>query len=499
MRKYFFIFSVSMLFIFISCGEKKDSIKTVTVINNSPKSLDPYAGNEIPGLFVDRQIYNSLFEINSNGEIIPRLVEKYEYISPKEIRISLIKNIKFHNGSELKASDVVFSLKRMQDKPASSVMVADISEAKVLDDYTFKIILKKPSASILFSLSHPMTSILNEKDVLAKKDDVNSAPMGTGPFKFESWEEKDKIVLAANEEYFLGAPKVKKLIFKNIPEASSKLVALETGEVDIATGISPVDNKTIEKNSKLKLISLPSSGTEYIFVNNKKPNLAIKEVRQAINLALDRKGMVDSVYLGAAEPSTGFMNPKVFASYSDNLKFQQNIEKAKSLLKSVGKDKGLKLKLWVNDNNPRIQSAQIIQSNLKNIGIDVDIEVLEWATYLQRSANGEHDLLLGGWISGTLDADIVMYPLFHSDSLGGAGNRAFYSNKKIDNLIENGRAEINVEKRKSIYKEIQIILNEELPIIPLYYVNQNIGLNKKVENFEYNPSTMYFLYGLDKE
>lgn len=504
-----FLLGILLLGTLIGCGSKEEKTnvaskekkeKTIIVAQaGKPKSLDPYMYNEIPGLFVDKQIFNSLLSTDDKGNIIPELAEKFEYVNDKEIKFQLKKGVKFHNGEELKSQDVLFSVNRMKEKAGSKVMVGDIDKVEIIDDYNFSIKLNKPSSAILFTLAHPLTSILNEKDTMDKKGDITISPVGTGPFKFVSWGDGEKIQLVANENYFKGKPAIDKLTFSSIPEGSSRVAALEAGEIDIAVGIAPVDNQTISGNSKLTLVSEPTTSTEFISLSQKKPELQIREVRQAINYAIDKQSIIDSIYLGAGKVANTIVNPQVFGSYQDIKGIEYNPEKAKELLKSVGKDKGLKFKIWTNDTAVRVQSAQIIQANLKEVGIESEIETLEWGAYLQRSALGEHDLLLGGWISGTSDSDIVLYPLIHTESAGAGGNRAYYSNKEVDKLIEEGRMVTDPEGRKEAYKKVQIILATEMPVVPLFYKNENIGLSKKVKNFKYSATTMHSLYSLDKE
>ncbi|MGL6064128.1 MAG: ABC transporter substrate-binding protein [Fusobacteriaceae bacterium] len=504
MKKFLIFFTVSLIAL-TGCKKSQDTVgkviepKIVKIgVGGKPKSLDPYMYNEIPGLFVSKQTFSTLL-VNNNGEVTPELVESYKYLSELEIEFKLKKGIKFHNGEELKVSDVIYSFNRMKRKPASKIMVEDIKEIIDLGDNNFRIILTKPSAPLLFTLAHPLTSILSEKDTENKKDDISITPVGTGPFKFVSWGNGEDIKLESNNDYFKGKAKIDGLNFKAITEGSSRVAALETGEIDIGVGIVAIDNQIIEKNENLILISKPTTSTEYITLNLKNnEELKIKEVRQAINYAIDKQGIIDAIYLGKGIIADTIINPAVFGTYQLGKKYDFNPQKAKELLKSVGKETGLKFKIWVNDNVSRIQAAQIIQSNLREIGISLEIEVLEWSTYLQRTAQGEHDMFLGGWVSGTSDADIVLFPLLHSSSMGGAGNRAFYSNPQVDKYIEVGRTATTLEERKEAYKEAQIILSEELPLITLFYKNENIGLSKKIKNFVYNATTMHTLYGIEK-
>lgn len=481
-------------------GEKKtDAPKEKVVVvsqGSKPKSLDPNMYNEIPALAVTEQIFNTLLRIDDNGNVVPELAESYEYASPTELIIKIKKNVKFHNGDTMTVNDVVFSLNRMLEKPASRIMIEIIDKIDILDDSTIKLTLKNSSAPLLFSLAHPLTAILNEKDTKAKNDMIATEPMGTGPYKFVSWGDGEKIEFVAFDDYFEGRPKIDKLIIRAITENSSRLAALETGEIDIAYSVAPVDTGVIEKNKNLELISAPTTSTEYMTLNTTKAPFNNKDFRVALNYALDKQSMADSVFMGKAKPATTIVNPNVFGYSSEVPGFEYNPEKAKELIKKSGITNP-NFKLYVNDNAIRLQLAQIVQANFKEVGIDMEIETLEWGAYLQRTAQGEHTAFIGGWVSGTSDADIVLYPLLHSSSHGGAGNRAFYTNKEFDKEVEIARATSDPEVRKAHYKNAQMILQEESPLIVLLYKNENIGINKRIKGFKYDPTTMHNLYNLD--
>ena len=496
--------ALATAFLLVGCSSEKTEEKanltkekTVVVSQGSkPKTLDPNMYNEVPALFVTEQIFNTLFKIDDNGNIVPELAESYEYLSPTELVIKIKKGVKFHNGDTLTVNDVVFSINRMLEKPASRIMIEVIDKVEVIDDSAIKLVLKNSSAPLLFSLAHPLTAILNEKDTKAKNDMISIEPMGTGPYKFVDWGDGEKIELVAFDDYFEGRPKIDKLIIRSITEASSRLAALETGEIDIAFAISPIDSEIVEKNEKLELISKPTTSTEYITLNTTKPPFDNKDYRLAINYALNKQGMADSVFMGMAQPATSIVNPNVFGFSKEVPGYEYNPEKAKELIAKSGV-KDPNFTLYCNDSAIRLQLAQIIQANLKDIGVDMKIETLEWGAYIQKTAQGEHTAYIGGWVSGTSDADIVLYPLLHSSSHGGAGNRAFYTNKEFDREVELGRESVNVEERKEHYKKAQMILQEESPLVVLLYKNENIGINKRVKGFKYDPTTMHNLCNLD--
>lgn len=500
MKKVFLAVVGLLIMLFVACGKDASNTATEKVVvisqGSKPKSLDPYMYNEIPGLAVSRQFYDSLFRREANGKIVPQLAESYEFKTPTELIITLRKGIKFHNGDPLTVEDVLFSLERMKTIPASEIMISDIKKAEIMDDRTIKLTLYQSSAPILFSLAHPLTSILSKKYVEEKKGNISVEPMGTGAYKFVSWGDGEKIEAVAFDDYFLGRPKIDKLVFRAIAEDSSRLAALETGEVDIAYNMTAMDAGTIEQNKKLTLVSQPTTAVEYIGLNNTKEPFNNLYFREALNYAIDKQSIVDSVYVGRAGVAKSIVNPNVFGYYEGLEGFPYDVEKAKELLAKSGL-KNPSFTIYVNENSQRAQSAQIIQANLKEIGVDMKIETLEWGTYLQKTADGNYQAFLGGWISGTSDADIVLFPLLDTKSIGSAGNRARYSNPKFDALVEEARSELDVDKRKELYKQAQLILQEETPLVVLFTKNENIGINKRVKGFEYDPTNMHALASLE--
>lgn len=486
-KKYLFGLVLACLVI-SACGEKESGIdkeeksKIVTVsLGSKPKSLDPAMYNEIPSLSIVEQIYNTLFQIDENGKIAPELAESYEYITPTELVIKLKKGIKFHNGDELKANDVIFSLNRMIEKPATKVMLDAIESIEPINDYEVKIKLKEPSAPLLYTLSYPLTAILNEKYTKEKNGNIATDAMGTGAFKYKNWGDGEKIQLVANKEYFGDKAKIDELIFRAIPENTSRLAALETGEIDIAT-IAPIDVQTVEGSSDLYAVSFPTTSTEYLTLNTAREPFNNKDYRKALNYAIDKQSIVDAVYLGKASVANTIVNPTVFGSDQKVGKIDYNPEVAKELLEKSGVKNKI-IKIMSNDNPVRLQAAQIIQANLKEVGIKAEIETVEWGTYLQMTAQGDFDVFIGGWVAGTSDSDIVLFPLLHSSYKGGAGNRANFENSEYDRLVELGRKSTESSERIEAYSKAQEILAEENPLVPLYYKNENMGLNKRIKNF----------------
>lgn len=501
MKRLGYLLLVVLSLFAVACGKtKKESPNGNVVViaqGAKPKTLDPHMYNEIPGLTVSRQFYNTLFNREKDGSITPELAESYNYKNDVELEVVLKKGVKFHNGEELKADDVVYSFERMRNKPGASIMIEEIKKVEKIDDYKINIVLKKASAPMLFNLAHPITSIVNKK-YEEEGNDLAVAPMGTGAYKIVSYGDGEKIEMQSFTDYFAGTPKVEGVIFRAISEDTSRLAALETGEVDIAYGMPAITAQTIEANENLNLISEPTTATEYITLNVEKAPFDKKEFRKALNYAIDKQSIIDSIFLGKAKKASSIVNPNVFGYYDGLEELVFDKEKAKELIEKSGvQDKTFVL--YVNDNPVRLQVAQIIQANLREVGIEMKIETLEWGTYLSKTGEGEFQAYLGGWISGTSDADIVLYPLLHTKSIGFAGNRARYSNSIYDAEVEAGRVVLLPEERKEHYKKAQIIAQEDSPLVVLYNKNENIGINKRIKGFNYDATTMHKLRTLEIE
>lgn len=451
------------------------------------KSLDPHATNDQPSSRVSKQIYDRLVEADENMKIVPGLAEKWTKVNDTTWEFNLRKGVKFHNGEELKASDVVFSLKRMQESKTVAEIIHAVKDVTAKDDYTVVITTKEPFAPLLSHLAHTASSILNEKAVKAGGQNYGQNPVGTGAYKFVSWEAGSKITLVANDQYFGDKAKVKNAVFRAITEGTNRTIGLETGEVDIAYDIEPIDKEKVSTHKNLQLIEGPSLSYAYIGMNTTKAPLNDVKVRQAINLAIDKEAIIKTVLNGAGQVANAPIAPQVFGYNKDLKGYEYNKEKAKALLKEAGKE-NLKTTIWTNDSAVRVQIAQIVQAQLKEVGIDAKIETLEWGAYLDRTSKGEHDMYILGWTTVTGDADYALYPLYHSTSFGSTGNRTFFADKEVDKLLETGKVATDEKVRLDSYKQAMEKIIAAAPDVMLYYTTQNAGAQKSIDGFKLHPA-----------
>lgn len=491
-----------LVFVLTACGGEKSTTApaekdTLVVADGaSPTSLDPRAANNNVSSRVMVQIYDTLVEQDENIQIQPGLAESWEQVDDVTTVFHLRKGIKFHNGEELKASDVKFSLEAEKASPQTSEIMEALKEVVVLDDYTVKVITEYPFAAILNHLAHPASAIVNEKAVKEAGESYGQHPVGTGPFKFVEWQSGDSVTLEANEEYYKGASSIKHLVFKNVVETTNRTIGLETGEIDIAYDIDGLDKIKIAEDPKLNLVEDLDLSVTYLGFNLRKAPFDNLKVRQAIAYAIDQQPIVDTVYQGAAFPANSIIGPKIFAHSDKGIRYQQDLEKAKILLAEAGYKDGFKTEIWINDNPTRRDIAVILQDQLKQIGIDAEVKTLEWGAYLDGTARGDHQMYILGWGTVTADPDYGINALVTTKAMGAAGNRSFYSNPKVDELLQKGRATTEPEARKAIYEEIQVILQEELPMYYIIYPKKSVGMQKYIEGFKFNPAGHHRIYGV---
>lgn len=498
MKKSLLLMSVLIAFLGMNLEAKADKNVLVVAQGADAKILDPHGTNDQPSSRVAGQIYDSLVKQDLDMNIIPGLAESWTQIDDTTTEFKLRKGVKFHNGEELTADDVKFTLDRMKNSPAVAHIIGAVESVEVVDDNTVRIKTAKPFGALLSHLAHTATSILNREAVEKAGGSYGQHPVGTGPYKFVDWQAGDRITLQANPDYFMGKAPTEKVVFRSIVEGTNRTIGLETGEVDIAYDLEPIDKMMVEGNDSLDFVEEPSLSMTYLGFNVKKEPLNNKKVRQAVAYAVNVQDIIDAAYQGSATKANSPIGPKVFG-YNPNAKsYEYNPEKAKELLKEAGFPNGVKLKIWINDNPTRRDIAVILQDQLKQVGIDATIEMLEWGAYLDGTARGEHDMFILGWVSVTGDADYGLEPLFHSANQGGAGNRSFYSNPKVDELLSNAKNSTNSEDRKKYYYEAQELIQEEIPVFTIAYTSQNIGKQKTVQGFNMHPAGHHKIYGTYK-
>ncbi|MFC5628726.1 glutathione ABC transporter substrate-binding protein [Aliibacillus thermotolerans] len=466
-------------------------------------SLDPATSNDIPSVNVQENIYETLIDFDENMELIPKLATDWKEIDETTWEFTLREGVTFHDGSPFNASVVKANMERVIDPAVASpraLLYDMITDIEVIDDYTVRIKTEKPFAPLPAHLAHNGGGMVSleaiEKDYEAMENGeepgsyINEHPIGTGYFQFQEWEREQYIQLVRYEDYWDEPAYVDTVTFKVVPEDLTRIAELETGDVHISDPISPSDVARIEKTDGLYVNIQDSVNLSYIGFNVQKEPFDDVRVRQAVAMAIDKEQIIDGLYGGVGIPAIGPLAPIVFG-YDDSVKglpFDQ--EEAKALLREAGYKDGFTTTIWTNDHRERIDTAINIQAQLKEIGIEVEIKTMDWGTYLERTANGEHDIFLLGWSASTADADYGLYALFHSSQVGAPGNRTFIQNHEIDSMLDEARETLDEEKRLALYKEVQEKLMEESPMIYLHHQQFLLGARDEVRNLEQSPNQL---------
>lgn len=503
------LFSLVLLsFLALSACSSSDDSVLVVANGADPVTFDMHATNDQATARVARQIYETLVFQGNDLELSPGLATSWREVGDNTFEFTLRDDVFFHNGDKFTAADVVWTFKRALQSPTISHIIGAIDADKItmVDDYTVRIGTRFAFGPFITHLAHPAMSILNQRAVEEAGADFGSqGVVGTGPFQFVSWNVGDRVVLERFDGYWGEPAGVSKIEFRTIRESNVRVIALENGEVDIAYDIAPSDIPIVQGNASLNLINTPNLGAEYLALNTaSNPYLRDINVRRAIASMIDVASIVEAIYNNVGTQMTGPINASVFG-YNPNLDpFPFNEAQARQYLsQSQWPNGGFTLRLFVGDNNQeRIRVAQVVQAQLEKLGINVVLNQMEWGAFLAETAKPADesitDLFLLGWTTVTADADYGLYPLFHTSAWGAAGNRSFFSNPRVDELLDLGRSSIDQNVRLQAYQEAQAIIAAELPWVFLQTRENVSAYRAGVEGFEHHPMGSYFLASVRK-
>ena len=493
MKRKLIYLSILVLLVLFACSQKenqkerveKEEKKILTMAQKAEiKTLDPQKATDSVSRSIIKLINQTLVYIDNEGNIVPELAQEITKVSPKETLIKIKNDIKFSNGETLTIDDVLFSLERAKASPKMSQDLYMIESFEKVDDRTLKINTLYDAGNLLHKLASGGVAIVNKK---AFEEDENNI-VGTGMFKLKEWVAGEKLVLERNEFFKDSKSNIDTLVVKFVPEANSRMIMLETGEIDLARDLLPLDFKKLSEDTKFTTVEVETPSNMFLGFDLRNELLADKRVRQAIAYAINNEDLVKTVFNGSASVATSPV-PKITTGHNENSNnYPQNIEKAKQLLAEAGYPNGFNIELFVSEDNQRIDMAVIIQDNLKKIGINAEIKTFQWAAYVSTIENPNiiKPLFIMSWNISNDDPDEVLYPLYHSSQIDAHTNVVFYKNEKFDNLISEARETTDKEKRMKLYEEAQDIIQEDLPHYTLVYPKQNFAYKVSIKNIKYN-------------
>jgi peptide/nickel transport system substrate-binding protein len=470
---------------------EKDSF--IMALPEDAQNLDPQNNNSLNSMRIVVNINETLTKIDDNGKVVPSLAEDWEVSEDGlEYIFHIKKGVKFHNGEELKADDVVFTFERAMASPFAGAVFGPVESAEKIDDYSVKVKLKYQYVPFLTALTAPVSSIVNKEAVESKGDDYGRNPVGTGAYEFVNWASGSQIVLKAFEDYHLGPAPIKNVTYKIITDPSTAVVALQSGEVDAVINVPAIDIQSINNDPNLTLYETPSALFEYLGMNTSQAPFDNVKVRQAIAYALDKEGILMGVAEGTGVLANNQLIDSIFG-YTDEIKaYPYDVEKAKSLLAEAGYEDGFNAEI-ITVEGDRKKIAQIVQENLRQIGITCEISILENVAYLDKAKKGEFDMFVTGWNTPAPDADLGLYFSYNS-SMINAMNYTRYFNEEMDDLLIRGRTTPDESERLIIYKQALELLHSDVPNVPIYYTKTNIAVNKDIKGVKAVPTSEYRIY-----
>ena len=478
----------------------------VLAVQSDASTLDPAGSDDIPSHNVQQAIFEGLIKRDDENNLIPGLAKEWTVVDELTYEFTLEEEVTFHDGETFNAEAVKINLERLIDPEVASSkynkfeMIADI---EVLDEFKLRVTTEYPFSPILAHLSHSGAAIISPKAIEADYEAIKNGknpgtaisenPIGTGHFKFVSWTSGDEVQLVKNDTYWGEQALVDTVTFKVVPESGTRNADLERGFVQIANPVQPIDVDLLNGSDYAEVIQTSSTGLAFAGFNMNKAPFNDVNVRKAVSMMVDKQAIIDGVYDGFGTVGEGPLAPNVFG-YSEDIKgIEYNVEEAKALMKEAGHEEGFKATVWTNDSPQRSDTAVYLQSVLKEINIELAIEQMEFGAFIENLKSGDHDMYILGWTNPLAEADNGLFSLFHSSTAGVPPNAMWYGSTIVDELLDKGRQETDIEERLKLYKQAQEEIVNDAPMIFLSYPEYLTGVSKKVTGFKIDSGGIYHL------
>lgn len=449
-------------------------------------------------------------------QVEPGLAESWS-VSPDGLvyTFKLRRGVQFHSTPWFKptrafnADDVLFSINRLLDKnsPAHAIaksgyvywegmsMSSLIKSVAKVDDFTVRFTLSRPEAPFVADMAMPTLASMYSAEYAGqllqagRGEQLNTQPIGTGPFVFKSYQKDAVIRYAAHPAYWAGAPKIDNLIFAITVDPSVRVQRLKAGECLVGTNMKAETAPAFDGDPRVEMVHRAALIVAYISANARHPFLSDKRMREALWLALDKKSYIQSVYGGNAAPAASFLPPAMW-SFDKSLADRHDLERAKQLVKASGYD-GRELVLFVRIGGAidGKRAGELMQADWARIGVKVKLQMMEWGELLKRAGRGEHDISFQNWASDNGDPDNFFTPNLSCAGLVSGGNKSQWCNPAFDQLLDAARKSTDAKKRTELYTQAQRLLYDEVGLIPMVYPVYMTAVNRRVLGFVPDPFT----------
>ncbi|MFD1039745.1 ABC transporter substrate-binding protein [Virgibacillus byunsanensis] len=469
-----------------SDNDSESNVEQVLKIANDqePAGLDPHTTPAHSSVRVYSKVYEGLVTFDENMEVVGQLAEDWEQPDDSTYIFNLVEGVTFHNGEEMTAEDVLYSFERILDEATASHIASyfsDVTNIEVMGDYQIKFELEEPNATFLTNLTNSSAAIVSQQ-VVEENGDLQQVAVGTGPFVFEEWVPDNSVTLSKYEDYYVeDVPKLDRVEYYTMKEESSRLSAIRTGEIDMTT-LTAKSSELLDGEEEINIMDYQSLEYSYVGFNTDKEPFNDERVRQALSMATDRESIVDIVWDGDALVS-GPIAPAM-GDWSIDVEqeaiYQRNIDEAKQLLADAGYPDGFSTVITTASTYAdMVDTAQLLQQQWKEIGVEAEIEQIEWGDYIDTWSNTSADILIGRNGSGT-DPDRAMNYFFNTE---GSANVWNFSNENYDEMVAKGKRTIDQAERKQVYVEAQEELLQLSPNLFLVSPKNYVAVRDGVEGF----------------
>ncbi|MHC1700184.1 MAG: ABC transporter substrate-binding protein [Humidesulfovibrio sp.] len=477
---------------------------TLTLVRGGDSvSLDPARAVDSESNLVLSQVYEGLVRLKDGTfQVEPALAESWT-LSPdgREWTFRIRQGVRFHDGSPMNAQAAALSIMRQVDpahphhqpgmKTAKSLF-EHVAGAEALDESTLRIRMARPSASLLYSLAAPMAPILSPQALDKWGADIARHPVGTGPFVFVEWRRGESVTLARNPNYWGGAPRLERLVFRTVPDAGARFLEFQTRRADAMTGIPPSDLPLLEKMPGVQLVRVAGLNIAYLALNTRRGPLRKAAVRRAVLLALDREALTRLVYGSSGLAAGSVLPPALLGTgfAADEPATRGDPAQARRLLAQEGLGRGFEATLQVMDiprpylPEPR-RMAQAIRQALAGVGIRVRIVTVPWADYGLRVAKGDLDLCLGGWTFDSPNPHEFLRYVLGWDS---RGNFSRWRSAAFQALVNRAEASRDEGERNGLFRQILRLMAAEVPAVPLAHVRDTVALRHGLKGVVLQPT-----------
>jgi len=489
------LLSLAALFPLLSCSAKPDRNTLVMIIESSPTNLDPRVGIDAQSERIDNLIFDDLLSRGDNLNVAPGLAERWDIPDPLTYVFHLHRGVHFHDGRPLTSRDVKWtfdSLLQGKIRSTKAAVYRFVDHIDAPDDATVIFHMKEQNSTLLWNLSDGAIGIVPE----GSGEEMTRHPVGSGPFRFVSAETDREVVIERNDDYWGGAAKLARVRFAVVPDATTQALELRKGSGDLAiNSLTPDTVFTLAHDPNLQVEHAAGTRLAYLGFNLRDPILKDVRVRQAIASALDRRPIIEYLWRGQAEPARSVLPAQSWAYNGKVPGYDHNVGKANRLLDAAGYPTINGVRFHINmktstDENTRLMVA-VMQQQLHEAGIALDIRSFEFATFFADVQHGAFQMYSLRWIGGNEDPDIFEYAFDSAKFPPNGANRGYYSNPKVDALIDKARREIDPKVRKPLYAEVQRILADDLPYINFWYLDNVVVHTRRVRNLKLNPAGNY--------